>query len=202
MATKVTVESIKALNKRIESINTTRTRTETKIDMLKKDLAEKLADYKKKYGVDLEGKSFKETVKLINSEAKSTADAVQKEYELKEQVVECIESGDIKKASELLGIKTEEESEVEEVEEAEEPTEVVDEPAKTSQHKKVVPEGMSAVDEMIAEDDKGKEDDSDEIIVDDDIKIDDTDDLKVEDDDDSDDPFGFGFGKMLKGTDF
>lgn len=198
MATKVTVESIKALNKRIESINTTRTRTETKIDMLKKDLAEKLADYKKKYGVDLEGKSFKETVKLINNEAKSTADAVQKEYELKEQVVECIESGDIKKASELLGIKTEEEPEVEEVEEAEESTEVVDETAKTSQHKKVVPEGMSAVDEMIAED---KEDDSDEIIVDDDIKID-TDDLKVEDDDDSDDPFGFGFGKMLKGTDF
>lgn len=199
MATKVTVESIKALNKRIESINITRTRTETKIDMLKKDLAEKLADYKKKYGVDLEGKSFKETVKLINSEAKSTADAVQKEYELKEQVVECIESGDIKKASELLGVKTEEEPEVEE---SKEPTEVADEPVKTTQHKKVVPEGMSAVDEMITEDDKGKEADSDEIIVDDDIKFDDTDDLKVEDDDDSDDPFGFGFGKMLEGTDF
>ena len=51
MATKVTVESIKELNKRIEKNNVLRTKTETQIEMLKKDLSSQINEYKRKYGV-------------------------------------------------------------------------------------------------------------------------------------------------------
>lgn len=191
MATKVTVESIKELNKRIEKINTARTKTETRIEMLNRDLSEKIAEYKKKYGVDLQGKDFKETASKIKSEASVTAESVQKEYELKEKVVSCIESGDIEQASKLLGIS--------------EPEEDVKEEPEKPVSKKVVPEGMSPVEDMVVEDSDEPivEDDSDDIVIEDDIKLDSTGDLVVEDDDDdSDDPFGFGFGEMLDGTKF
>ena len=190
MATKVTVESIKELNKRIEKNNVLRTKTETQIEMLKKDLSSQINEYKRKYGVDLQGKSFKETASNISNEAKATVDAVQEEYELKEKVVNAIESGDIALASKLLGMDVEEPESVEEPEQLEESIKEVEEkPAK-----KEVPEGMTPAEDIVVEDD-------DDIVIEDDVKLGDTGDLEVEDDEDED-PFGLGFGKEFQGVSF
>ena len=192
MATKVTVESIKELNKRIEKNNVLRTKTETQIEMLKKDLSSQINEYKRKYGVDLHGKSFKETAGNISSEAKATVDAVQEEYELKEKVVHAIESGDIALASKLLGMEVDETESAEEPEQVEESVKDVEEKST----KKEIPQGMTPAEDIVVEDDK-----DDDIVIEDDVKLSDTGDLEVEDDDEED-PFGLGFGKEFSGISF
>ena len=122
----VTVKDVQRLNKRIEDINTERTRVETRTQMLKDQILKDIKEYKKQFGVDLSASSFSEIKRLAAEESKAVSEAVEKEYKLKEQVVECIESGDIDGANRLLGVVVDEpepesiEEEVEEASEAEE----------------------------------------------------------------------------------
>lgn len=110
----VSVKQVEELNEKIEKLNTSRTQTETRKEILTQNLSKKLKEYKEKYGVDLEGAKFSETFKKIQAEAKKVSSSVQEEYTLKEQVVNAIESGDIAEANRLLGIE-EEPEEFEEV---------------------------------------------------------------------------------------
>lgn len=105
----VTVKDVQRLNKRIEDINTERTRVETRTQMLKDQILKDIQEYKKQFGVDLSAKNFSEIKRLVAEEAKKVSDAVTEEYRLKEQVVGCIESGDIDGANQLLGVVVEQE---------------------------------------------------------------------------------------------
>lgn len=105
----VTVKDVQKLNKRIEEINTERTRVETRTQMLRDQVWKDIEAYEKQFGVSLKAKNFSEVKKLVAKEAKKVADAVEEEYRLKEKVVGCIESGDIDEANRLLGIVVESE---------------------------------------------------------------------------------------------
>lgn len=105
----VTVKDVQKLNKRIEEINTERTRVETRTQMLRDQVWKDIEAYEKQFGVSLKAKNFSEVKKLVAQEAKKVADAVEEEYRLKEKVVGCIESGDIDEANRLLGIVVESE---------------------------------------------------------------------------------------------
>lgn len=105
----VTVKDVQKLNKRIEEINTERTRVETRTQMLRDQVWKDIEAYEKQFGVSLKAKNFSEVKKLVAQEAKKVADAVEEEYRLKEKVVGCIESGEIDEANRLLGIVVESE---------------------------------------------------------------------------------------------
>lgn len=105
----VTVKDVQKLNKRIEEINTERTRVETRTQMLRDQVWKDIEAYEKQFGISLKAKNFSEVKKLVAQEAKKVADAVEEEYRLKEKVVGCIESGDIDEANRLLGIVVESE---------------------------------------------------------------------------------------------
>ena len=133
----VSAKEVQALNKRIEYINVQRTKAETRIEILKKQLEDELASYKSKFGVSLKGKSFEETKKNIQAELDSVVEVVEAEYRLKEKVVGAIERGDYDTAYRLLGIDrgTNSDTEAEEPEEGAklgvklpEPGKVVSEP--------------------------------------------------------------------------
>ena len=119
----VTVKAVERLNEKIEKLNQHRTKVQTTQELLESQLATAIEEYKKNYGIDLKGKDFKATKKLIESECLRVSKEIEDEYSLKDQVVEAIESGDITKAESLLGVSHEEEEpeEVEEVVEKEEP---------------------------------------------------------------------------------
>lgn len=108
---------VEQLNERIEKLNTTRTKTETRKEVLMQNLEKLLSSYAEEYGIDLRGKKFSETYKKIQAEAQKVSADIQEEYTLKEKVVSAIESGDIDEANELLGISEEEDEEQEEQEE-------------------------------------------------------------------------------------
>lgn len=112
------VTQVKLLNNHIEDIQSKRTKAQAQKEVLLNRLNEDIQKYEEAYGVSLQGKSLKETIALISAEAKKVSSSIKEEYELKTAVVDAIESGDIAKANELLGIEV-----VEEVEEYEEPTE-------------------------------------------------------------------------------
>lgn len=116
----VTVKAVERLNEKIEKLNQHRTKVQTTQELLESQLATAIEEYKKNYGIDLKGKDFKATKKLIESECLRVSKEIEDEYSLKDQVVEAIESGDIAKAETLLGVSHEEE-EPEEVVEKEEP---------------------------------------------------------------------------------
>lgn len=116
----VTVKAVERLNEKIEKLNQHRTKVQTTQELLESQLATAIEEYKKNYGIDLKGKDFKATKKLIESECLRVSKEIEDEYSLKDQVVEAIESGDITKAETLLGVSHEEE-EPEEVDEKEEP---------------------------------------------------------------------------------
>lgn len=118
----VTVKDVQKLNKRIEEINTERTRVETRTQMLRDQVWKDIEAYEKQFGVSLKAKNFSEVKKLVAQEAKKVADAVEEEYRLKEKVVGCIESGDIDEANRLLGIVVESEETGSEEDLAEEET--------------------------------------------------------------------------------
>lgn len=101
----VTVDQIVNLNDRIEKINKERTKAETRVEMRKKSLDESLSGYEKKYGITLKGKDFAETAKNVKAELQKVTEAVKSEYDLKEKVVSCIEQGDFDTAYSLLGIE-------------------------------------------------------------------------------------------------
>lgn len=116
------VTQVKLLNNKIEDIQAKRNRAQAQKEVLLNSLNENIQKYEEAYGVSLQGKSLKETIALIAAEAKKVSSSIQEEYTLKEAVVDAIESGDIAKANELLGIEI-----VEEVEEYEEPVDDVEE---------------------------------------------------------------------------
>lgn len=119
---KANIKKVKSLNERIESIQTKRTKAETQKEMLLSSLDAEIKKYSENYGVDLKGKSLKETISLILAEQSKVVADIKSEYELKEKVVSAIESGNIAEANKLLGITDEEEVVVDEEEVEEEYT--------------------------------------------------------------------------------
>lgn len=111
---KANIKKVKSLNERIERIQTKRTKAETQKEMLLSSLDAEIKKYSENYGVDLKGKSLKETISLILAEQSKVVADIKSEYELKEKVVSAIESGNIAEANELLGITDEDEAVVEE----------------------------------------------------------------------------------------
>ena len=103
---------------------------ESKRELLVETLNKQVAEYKKKTGVDLAGKSVKEIYSKATTEYNKLYEEINAEYETQKKVVDCIESGDIDGAKRLLGMDVDAESETEEetesVEEAVEELEVGD----------------------------------------------------------------------------
>lgn len=103
---------------------------ESKRELLVETLNKQVAEYKKKTGVDLAGKSVKEIYSKATTEYNKLYEEINAEYETQRKVVDCIESGDIDEAKRLLGMDVDVESEAEEktesVEEAVEELEVED----------------------------------------------------------------------------
>lgn len=97
---------------------------ESKRELLVETLNKQVAEYKKKTGVDLVGKSVKEIYSKATTEYNKLYEEINAEYETQRKVVDCIESGDINEAKRLLGMDVDAESEVEE--ETESVEEVVD----------------------------------------------------------------------------
>lgn len=205
MAT-VSVKDVQSLNKRIEKINTEKTRVETRSQMLKDQILTDIKAYKDKFGVDLHANSFAEIKKLISAEAKKVASEVSEEYELKEKVVGCIERGDIDEANKLLGITEESPEEQEEQVEEEETYESLntDDIEEEEDFKLNTVEGSmesasyNSNEDLVMEDDSTEDldDEKEETVGDFDMSVDDDED---EDDDDND---PFGFGEMLSGGKF
>lgn len=101
---------------------------ESKRELLVETLNKQVAEYKKKTGVDLAGKSVKEIYSKATTEYSKLYEEINAEYETQRKVVDCIESGDIDGAKRLLGmdVETEAEEETESVEEVVEELEVGD----------------------------------------------------------------------------
>lgn len=98
---------------------------ESKRELLVETLNKQVAEYKKKTGVDLAGKSVKEIYSKATTEYNKLYEEINAEYETQRKVVDCIESGDIDEAKRLLGMDVDVESEAEE--ETESVEEVVEE---------------------------------------------------------------------------
>lgn len=201
----VTVKDVQRLNKRIEDINTERTRVETRTQMLKDQILKDIKEYKKQFGVDLSASSFSEIKRLVAEESKAVSEAVEKEYKLKEQVVECIESGDIDGANRLLGVVVDEpepESVKEEVEEASEAEELsVDMGSLEEDEDPFFSEDLSEGEQEIDLGESESEDGNRSATIPADLmgSMEDDEDIVVEDEEE-DDPFGFG--SMLNGGKF
>lgn len=101
---------------------------ESKRELLVETLNKQVAEYKKKTGVDLAGKSVKEIYSKATAEYNKLYEEINAEYEIQRKVVDCIECGDIDEAKRLLGMDVESEAEEEtaSVEEAVEELEVGD----------------------------------------------------------------------------
>ena len=203
----VTVKDVQRLNKRIEDINTERTRVETRTQMLKDQILKDIKEYKKQFGVDLSASSFSEIKKLVAEESKAVSEAVEKEYKLKEQVVECIESGDIDGANRLLGVVVDEpepegvEEEVKEASEAEELS--VDMGSLEEDEDPFFSEDLGGAKQEIDLGESKSEESSQSATIPADLmgSMEDEEDVVVEDDEEEeDDPFGFG--SMLNGGKF
>ena len=203
----VTVKDVQRLNKRIEDINTERTRVETRTQMLKDQILKDIKEYKKQFGVDLSASSFSEIKKLVAEESKAVSEAVEKEYKLKEQVVECIESGDIDGANRLLGVVVDEpepegvEEEVKEASEAEELS--VDMGSLEEDEDPFFSEDLGGAKQEIDLGESKIEESSQSATIPADLmgSMEDEEDVVVEDDEEEeDDPFGFG--SMLNGGKF
>lgn len=124
------IERVSLLNKKIKKINMERVVIESKRELLVETLNKQVAEYKKKTGVDLAGKSVKEIYSKATAEYNKLYEEINAEYETQRKVVDCIECGDIDEAKRLLGMDVDAESEAEEetesVEEAVEELEVGD----------------------------------------------------------------------------
>lgn len=201
----VTVKDVQRLNKRIEDINTEKTRVETRTQMLKDQILKDIKEYKKQFGVDLSASSFSEIKRLVAEESNAVSEAVEKEYKLKEQVVECIESGDIDGANRLLGVVVDEpepESIEEEVKEASEAEELSVDMGSLEEDEdpffsEDLGEGEQEIDLGESESEEGNR--SATIPADLMGSMEDDKDIVVEDEEE-DDPFGFG--SMLNGGKF
>lgn len=101
----VSAADVQALNKKIESIAVQRTKAEARADMLNKQLEDELRLYKEQFGVNLKGRNFSSTKMNVKQELQEVIKQVEKEYNLKVKVVECIESGNYEEAYSLLGLE-------------------------------------------------------------------------------------------------
>lgn len=80
---------------------------ESKRELLVETLNKQVAEYKKKTGVDLAGKSVKEIYSKATAEYNKLYEEINAEYETQRKVVDCIECGDIDEAKRLLGMDVE-----------------------------------------------------------------------------------------------
>ena len=132
---------------------------ESKRELLVETLNKQVAEYKKKTGVDLAGKSVKEIYSKATTEYNKLYEEINAEYETQKKVVDCIECGDIDGAKRLLGMDVDAESETEEetesVEEAVEELEVGDD-------FELKVEDSEDSDEEAFEEEDSEEDDSEE----------------------------------------
>lgn len=114
----ITSEQVQQLNKRIEELNSQRTKAVGRLEVLTNNLNKSLEQYSKLYGVDCRGSTLKQTAAKIKAEMERVEATIQEEYDIRMKVVSAIESGDIDEANRLLGIVVEEDPEdAEEVEE-------------------------------------------------------------------------------------
>lgn len=109
------VQKVQALNKRIEAINTKRTRAEAQVEMLKKQLSQDIKAYKEAHGIDLMDANFGKLCAKVKVELEKVEGEIKAEYELKEKVVRAIENSEYDEAYRLLGIERVSEEVVEEV---------------------------------------------------------------------------------------
>ena len=100
---------------------------ESKRELLVETLNKQVAEYKKKTGVDLAGKSVKEIYSKATTEYNKLYEEINAEYETQRKVVDCIESGDIDEAKRLLGMDVEESTETDAEVEADSVEEAVEE---------------------------------------------------------------------------
>lgn len=109
----VNAAQVQSLNKKIEQINKEGVKINAQREMLEKQLNSAIAEYESAFGTSLSGKNLSEIKKLVNQEAKKITKEVEKEYNLKEQIVDAISRNDMETAYELLGIpyKVEEDAE-------------------------------------------------------------------------------------------
>lgn len=98
---------------------------ESKRELLVETLNKQVAEYKKKTGVDLAGKSVKEIYSKATAEYNKLYEEINAEYETQRKVVDCIECGDINEAKRLLGMDIDAEAEAEE--ETDSVEEIIDE---------------------------------------------------------------------------
>ena len=151
------IERVSLLNKKIKKINMERVVIESKRELLVETLNKQVAEYKKKTGVDLAGKSVKEIYSKATTEYNKLYEEINAEYETQRKVVDCIECGDIDGAKRLLGMDVEVESEAEE--ETESVEEVVEELEVGDDFELEVEDSKE---EDFEEEDSVEEDDSDE----------------------------------------
>ena len=140
---------------------------ESKRELLVETLNKQVAEYKKKTGVDLAGKSVKEIYSKATTEYNKLYEEINAEYETQRKVVDCIESGDINEAKRLLGMDVEVEEEnsaepdsVEEVVEELEELEVGDDFELEVEDEEEEEEDSAETDEDVetTEEDDGEED--------------------------------------------
>lgn len=195
----VSVDVVKKLNAKIDSLNTKRTKTAAQIEVLQDRLKKEIQRYKSEFGVDLEGEDIRGTIMNILSEKEKVSKAIEEEYELKSKVVAAIENGDMATVNKLLGI----EDEVVEENETEDTTEEI---------------GENSSDDFGLESNEDEEDfDIDDIEIEEDtdteeeksdsstegMSVDEAmSELDGEDDSDDEDFDDFGFGDLLSGTKF
>lgn len=164
------IERVSLLNKKIKKINMERVVIESKRELLVETLNKQVAEYKKKTGVDLAGKSVKEIYSKATTEYNKLYEEINAEYETQRKVVDCIESGDIDEAKRLLGMDVDVEGEVEaeSVEEAIEELEVGDDfELEVEDSKEDVFEEEALEEEDSEEEDSEEEDEDEEVKVED-----------------------------------
>lgn len=214
----VKASDVKALNAKIERLNTARTKAETQKELLGDSLERELKSYQEKYGKVLKGKTFVETVSLINKELESVSKSVTEEYELKSKIVEAVENQDYEQAYKLLGVEpsenTHEESKKDVVAESEQEQEVQSDD--TEDLEELLTKLESESDETPVEtEDEAKEDDPEKPIK---LKVSEIptpqpinslklniDELSLEEEEVGLPDLGqqdFGFGNALQGTQF
>ena len=153
---------------------------ESKRELLVETLNKQVAEYKKKTGVDLAGKSVKEIYSKATTEYNKLYEEINAEYETQRKVVDCIESGDIDEAKRLLGMDVDAESEAGEetelVEEAIDELEVGDDFELEVEDS----EEEDSDDEVLEEEDEDEEDEVEDGFADLEIEEINLDDLSVE----------------------
>ena len=157
---------------------------ESKRELLVETLNKQVAEYKKKTGVDLAGKSVKEIYSKATTEYNKLYEEINAEYETQRKVVDCIECGDIDEAKRLLGMDVDAESEAEEeaesVEEAIEELEVGDDFELEVDDSEETEKDVSEDEDTVEDEEDANEDEGDSGFADLEIEEIDLDDLSVE----------------------